>query len=152
MQRPVAVLWRLFLWAVLAAILHLVWEIAQLPLYTLWDDPDRARVAAYVLHCLLGDVLIAVSVYLLTAIVFRDLAWPVRRPWTAGGFMIAAGLGFTIFSEWYNVYVTGAWAYQPAMPLVAGIGLTPLLQWLIVPLLMILILRRMMRHSPTQRR
>ena len=43
-----------FLWAVLAAILHLVWEIAQLPLYTLWDDPDRARVAAYVLHCVLG--------------------------------------------------------------------------------------------------
>ena len=83
MQRPVAVLRRLLLWAVLAAIPHLVWEIAQLPLYTLWDDPDRVRVAVYVLHCVLGDVLIAVSVYLLTAIVFRDLAWPLRRPWTA---------------------------------------------------------------------
>ena len=151
MQRPVAVLRRLFLWAVLAAILHLIWEIAQLPLYTLWDDPDRARVAAYVLHCLLGDVLIAVSVYLLTAIVFRDLAWPVRRPWTAGSFMIAAGLGFTIFSEWVNVYVTGAWAYTAAMPLVAGLGLAPLFQWLIVPVAMILILRRVARNSPTRR-
>ena len=133
----------LAIWASLALFLNFLWEIAQLPLYTLWDDPDRARVAAYVLHCLLGDVLIAVSVYLLTAIVFHDLAWPVRRPWTAGGFMLAAGLGFTVFSEWYNVYVTGAWAYQPAMPLVASIGLTPLLQWVVVPTLMLFIARHL---------
>ena len=133
----------LAIWASLALFLNFLWEIAQLPLYTLWDDPDRARVAAYVLHCLLGDVLIAVSVYLLTAIVFHDLAWPVRRPWTAGTFMIAAGLAFTVFSEWYNVYVTGAWAYQPAMPLVAGIGLTPLLQWVVVPTLMLFIARHL---------
>lgn len=133
----------LLVWLVLALPLHLVWEIVHLPLYTLWDDPDRARVAAYVLHCLLGDVLIAVSVYLLTAIVFRDLVWPLHRLWTAGGFMLVVGLGFTIFSEWVNVYVTGAWAYQPAMPLVAGIGLTPLLQWLVVPTLMLFIARRL---------
>ena len=94
-------------------------------------------------HCLLGDVLIAVSVYLLTAIVFRELYWPERRPWPAGAFMLATGLGFTIFSEWYNVYVVGAWAYQPTMPLVAGIGLTPLLQWVVVPTLMLFIARRL---------
>lgn len=52
----------LAIWASLALLLNFPWEIAQLPLYTLWDDPDRARVTAYVLHCLLGDVLIAVSV------------------------------------------------------------------------------------------
>ncbi len=134
---------RVVVWAGLAAALHLVWEIAQLPLYTLWDDPDRVRIAAYVLHCLLGDVLIATTIYLLTAIVFRDLAWPVRRPWTAGAFMLAAGLGFTVFSEWVNVYRLGAWAYKPAMPLIAGIGLTPLLQWVVVPALMLFIARRL---------
>lgn len=133
----------LAIWASLALLLNFPWEIAQLPLYVLWDDPDRVRVAAYVLHCLLGDVLIAVSVYLLTAIVFRDLAWPMRRPWTAGAFMLAAGLGFTVFSEWYNVYVLAAWAYKPAMPTIAGIGLTPLLQWVVVPLWMLFIARRL---------
>lgn len=143
MRRAAMAFRRVIVWAGLAATLHLVWEIAQLPLYTLWDDPDRVRIAAYVLHCLLGDVLIATAIYLLTAIVFRDLAWPVRRPWTAGGFMLAVGLGFTVFSEWVNVYVTGAWAYQPAMPLVAGIGLTPLLQWVAVPTLMLFIARRL---------
>ena len=133
----------LAIWVSLALFLNFLWEIAQLPLYTLWDDPDRMRIAAYVFHCLLGDVFIAVSIYLLTIIVFRDLAWPVRRPWTAGAFMLAARLGFTVFSEWVNVYRLGAWAYKPAMPLVAGIGLTPLLQWVVVPTLMLFIARRL---------
>ena len=132
----------LAIWASLALFLNFLWKshsFHSIPSGTI----PTARVAAYVLHCLLGDVLIAVSVYLLTAIVFHDLAWPVRRPWTAGGFMLAAGLGFTVFSEWYNVYVTGAWAYQPAMPLVASIGLTPLLQWVVVPTLMLFIARHL---------
>lgn len=132
-------------WVVAAFALHGIWEVAQLPFYTLWDDPDRGRVVRYVLHCLAGDVLIAATTYLLTAIVFRDLAWPVRRPWSAGALAVALGLGFTAWSEWYNVYVLGGWAYKAAMPLVAGIGLTPLLQWAIVPVAMILIVRRLGR-------
>lgn len=150
MHRAAAAFRRLVVWAGLAAALHLIWEIAQLPLYTLWDDPDRGRIAAYVLHCLLGDVLIAVTVYLLTAIVFRELYWPERRPWPAGAFMLVAGLAFTASSEWYNVYRAGNWAYTAAMPLVAGIGLAPLLQWFIVPVTMILMLRRVARNSPTR--
>ncbi len=138
-----AALRRLALWALLAAGLHSLWEFAQLPLYALWDDPDRGRVARYVLHCLAGDVLIAVTTFLLTAIVFRDLDWPRRRPWSAGAFLLALGLAFTAASEWVNVYVLNAWAYKDSMPLVAGIGLTPLLQWVAVPLLMILAVRRM---------
>lgn len=129
-------------WAVLAFVLHGIWEVAQLPLYTLWDDPDRWRVTRYVLHCLAGDVLIAATTYLLTAIVFRDLDWSRRRPWPAGAFLLTVGLAFTVASEWYNVYVVGGWAYKDIMPLVAGIGLTPLLQWVIVPLLMIAAMRR----------
>lgn len=66
--------------------------------------------------------------------------------------MLAAGLGFTVFSEWVNVYRLGAWAYKSAMPLVAGIGLTPLLQWLIVPVLMILTVRRLARNSLARRK
>jgi len=143
MLAPLMVWWQLARWTGLAVLLHGLWEIAHLPLYTLWDDPDGARIVRYVLHCLAGDVLIAVGVYLLTALVFRDFVWPVRRPWTAGGFMLVTGLGYTVFSEWYNVYRLGAWAYQSTMPLIAGIGLTPVLQWIVVPTLMILIVRRL---------
>lgn len=124
-------------WALLAFVLNGFWEVAQLPLYTLWQDTDRGRVVSYVLHCIAGDVLIATVLFLLAAAMFRDFAWPVRRPWRGGLIVVAGGLVYTGFSEWYNVYQARAWAYAGSMPLVFGIGLTPLLQWLVVPVLTI---------------
>ena len=137
-----AVLRRLAAWAILAAVLHLLWEVAQLPLYALGGDLDRARVTRYVLHCLAGDVLISTSNYVLTAIAFREWYWPERRPWGAGALAVTLGLAFTTASEWYNVYVLGSWLYAPRMPTLVGIGVAPLLQWIIVPALMILLWRR----------
>jgi hypothetical protein len=50
---------------------------------------------------------------------------------------IALGVGYAGFSEWMNVYVRRSWAYSELMPAVpvAGyrIGLSPLLQWIVVP-------------------
>jgi hypothetical protein len=54
--------------------------------------------------------------------------------------VIAAGVAYTAYSEWRNVHQLGSWAYTSAMPLVYDIGLTPLLQWIVVPALGILIL------------
>ena len=50
---------------------------------------------------------------------------------------IALGVAYAILSEWLNVKVWRSWAYAPAMPVLPGIGtgLTPLLQWIIVPAL-----------------
>ena len=42
-------------------------------------------------------------------------------------------VAFTAWSEWYNVYRAGNWGYTASMPLIFGIGLSPLLQWLILP-------------------
>ncbi len=133
---------RLLHWAVLALALHGLWETAQLPLYTLWEDTNRQRVLSYLFHCIAGDILIAVTLFLSVAALFRDYAWPVHRPWRGGLVMIAAGLTYTVFSEWHNVYQSRAWSYAATMPLVAGIGLAPLMQWLVVPILMIVIFRR----------
>jgi hypothetical protein len=133
---------RLLRWAALALVLHGLWEVAQLPLYTLWEDSDRRRILAYLLHCIAGDVSIGVALFLLVAAIFRDSDWPGPRPWRGGLVMITAGLAYTVFSEWYNVYRAHAWSYAASMPLVAGIGLAPLMQWLIVPILMIVLFRR----------
>ena len=55
--------------------------------------------------------------------------------------MTALGIAYTAGSEWYNVYEIGAWAYSPHMPLIVGIGLAPLLQWLVVPVATLLMVR-----------
>ena len=63
------------------------------------------------------------------------------RPRAGSIAVVAFGMAYTVISEWYNVYQARNWAYAPAMPLVFGIGLAPLLQWLVVPVATLLILR-----------
>ena len=134
-------------WAGLALVLHVLWEIGQLPFYQLPLDL-RFRLYA-VLHCTLGDVLIATLTFCGTAALMRSWNWPVRAPWRGGLLMVTAGIVYTGFSEWYNVYRIANWTYAPRMPLLAGMGLTPLLQWLLVPSLMLVIVHwRWARSAP----
>ena len=133
---------RLLHWALLALVLHGLWEAAQLPLYILWEDTDRRRVLAYLFHCIAGDILIAVTLFLSVAALFRDSAWSTHRPWRGGAIMVVSGLAYTVFSEWYNVYQLRTWSYAASMPLVMGIGVAPLVQWIVVPAIMIIAIRR----------
>jgi hypothetical protein len=58
----------------------------------------------------------------------------------------ALGLAYTVFSEWYNVYQVGSWAYSQRMPLMSGIGLSPLLQWLLLPIFTLMVMRLVQRR------
>ncbi len=124
---------RASLWAALAFVLNLAWEIAQVRLYTLWAEADRLTVAWSLLHCSIGDVLIALALFALTGMALRRADWPASHPWTGGAMVVGGALAYTAWSEWYNVYRAGSWGYSASMPLIFGIGLSPLLQWLILP-------------------
>ena len=121
------------LWSALAFVLNLTWEIAQVRLYTIWAAADGTSVAWALLHCSLGDVVIALAMFALAGIVLRRADWPVSRPWTGGVIVVIGAMAFTAWSEWYNVYRAGNWGYTASMPMIFGIGLSPLLQWLIIP-------------------
>lgn len=133
---------RLTTWMTLAFFLHLAWEVAHLSLYTLATDGDRVRIALYVVHCTLGDVLIATATFLAPALAWRRLDWYRAQPLAGGAVMIGLALSYTAASEWFNVYYRSAWAYAPSMPTIGGIGITPLLQWIVVPVLMVVAMRR----------
>jgi hypothetical protein len=75
--------------------------------------------------------------------VTRDADWPLRRPRAGAGIAIAASLAYTVWAEWRNVYVLGSWAYADAMPTIGGIGVAPLMQWIVLPVLALLLLRRL---------
>jgi hypothetical protein len=127
------------------AVLNLAWEAAHVPLYTLWEEADAAYIAFSIVHCTLGDVLIGASALLTALIVLRERS---VREWHWGRIALAAtvvGLGYTVFSEWMNLTVLGSWAYADSMPRVRlaalDIGLSPLLQWLVVPPLALVLAR-----------
>jgi len=130
--------WRgLQAYVAVSAAAHLVWEILQLPLYTIWASGTTRELAFAVVHCTAGDVLIALAALSVSLIVVGSKNWPGERYWQVTLVTVALGLGYTVYSEWLNVAVRGNWAYAPAMPVVplVGTGLSPLLQWVIVPAL-----------------
>ncbi len=129
------------LWSALAFVLNLTWEIAQVRLYTIWAAADGMSVAWALFHCSLGDVVIALAMFALAGMVLWRADWPVSHPWTGGVIVVIGALAFTAWSEWYNVYRVGNWGYTASMPMIFGIGLSPLLQWLILPPVMVIIYR-----------
>lgn len=115
------------------ATLNLLWELLQMPLYTLWSDGSAREIAFAVFHCTAGDLLIA-GVCLLGAVaLIRPQNWPQQRSAMVCLLTVLFGLGYTVYSEWYNTTVTHLWAYSSLMPQIAGIGLSPLAQWLVIP-------------------
>ncbi len=116
---------------------HLLWEILQLPLFTLWSTGTLRQQAFAVLHCTLGDAMIAGLSLLLGLAVFARATWPRASVARVYGASLVVGVAYTIYSEWLNINVRGNWAYSDLMPVlpVIGTGLAPLLQWIFVPTL-----------------
>ena len=114
---------------------NLVWEFAQLPLYTIWLTGTPEELAFAALHCTGGDILIALSTLMGALAIWAPADWPARGRIAVVMATVVLGLGYTIFSEWLNIEVRQAWAYRAWMPVIPIIntGLSPLLQWLIIP-------------------
>src|SRR6266511_394473 len=89
------------------------------------------------LHCTGGDALIASAYLLIALMMFGQSNWPSMRYLAVAAAAMAFGLAYTIFSEWLHTSVRNSWAYTEAMPRLPplGIGLSPIAQWLVIPLL-----------------
>lgn len=130
------------IWALIALLLNLSWEIAQLPYYQFPASVSIGLRAYYVFHCTAGDVVIATAIFLLAGWALAAPDWPSTRPWTGAAIVVLLGVGYTAFSEWRNVYELHAWNYAISMPLIFGIGVAPLLQWICVPVITLCAFRR----------
>ena len=120
-----------------AAAANLAWEIAHVPLYTIWEKGTAAEIAFAVLHCTVGDVLIALSCLVAALAVFGRASWPAQPAGNVTTVAVALGVAYTVYSEWWNVVVRGSWTYSNLMPVIplVGTGVSPLLQWLVIPAL-----------------
>jgi hypothetical protein len=117
------------------ALLNLAWEVAQLPLYTIYTTGSASEIAFAVIHCTMGDVLIGATTLAAALVVTRAGPVAVWRFIPIAAVATALGIGYTVFSEWLNVEIRRSWAYADLMPVVpgAGTGLAPLAQWLLLP-------------------
>jgi len=89
-------------------------------------------------HCTGGDMLIAAATLVAALLAFGQ-GWPAEQAASRNVAIatIVLGVAYAVFSEWLNVNVRGAWAYSSWMPQLPpfGTGLSPLVQWFVVPLI-----------------
>jgi len=115
---------------------NLIWEFAHMPLYTLWETGAPSEIVFAALHCTGGDILIALAAVMLALFLAGQASWPRlgKRPVVA--VTVILGLSYTLFSEWLNIEIRQSWAYRDIMPVIPLVdaGLTPVLQWIAVPL------------------
>ena len=136
------------------ALGDLAWEAAHLPLYTIWRTGTPGEKAFAVVHCTGGDLLIALACLALAIVLVGEPAWPARAHRRVAALTIGFGAAYTVLSEWMNVVARQTWACSDLMPIVPviGTGLSPLLQWVAVPLLAPHFARRAAKGSLTSDR
>jgi len=136
------------------AVLSVGWEMAQLPLYTLWKAATPASMAFAVAHCTVGDILIGSAALAAALVVTQAPAlagWQWRR---IAVVMAIVATSYTAFSEWMNTFVLRSWEYSELMPRVLlgdiELGVSPLAQWLVIPPLALWLASRT-RITPTEK-
>lgn len=129
--------------------LHFAWEMAHASLFVPMDTLPSRQATAWCARAAGWDVVISAAAYFGAALAAHRLLWIRLRAWPLAIYL-GVGLGVTIVIEQWALSV-GRWQYLPAMPTIAGVGLTPLLQWIAVPVAILVVVRwvtRANRPSP----
>jgi hypothetical protein len=132
--------------ALFAFLLNFVWELLQLPLFTGLDDAHHYDV---ILHCTwatLGDVVISLCAFY-SACLFRGTrSWIIDSDNSGLVAFFAMGLLITVIFELLATGPLNRWEYSSLMPMIPFIhvGISPIIQWLVIPFIQLWIVRRML--------
>jgi type IV secretory pathway VirB2 component (pilin) len=130
--------------ALFSFVMHFVWEFVQVPTYTGMAEMNHWEAIKLCMSATFGDVGFALTAFWIASIAARSRGWvhqPTRLP---VAIFIAVGIILTIGFEYYYTNISLRWTYSELMPLVPpfGTGLSPLLQWLVIPAFVIWLTRR----------
>lgn len=135
--------------------------MGQSPLYVgmvqrPWYDATRLCTVASV-----GDVAITLVAYAIVAALFKDRFWafPLRSSRSQSSqsryrsvnvrqiaLYLVIGIIITAIAEFINISVLHRWAYAPGMSQILGLGVAPLAQWVVVPVLIVWLAQRIERR------
>ena len=122
---------------------HFVWEMLQVPWFIGMADAPHGSVVGLCLR----------ASFWLSSIACGNRRWlleGVRKP---AVILVVTALVVTIVLEWLATGPMERWVYADSMPIIPllGVGLAPVLQWLLLPpLIMWLARRHMLGHIALQ--
>jgi len=124
---------------------HFAWEILQAPLFASMSNTDHFLGIAICLKATFGDLAIALVAFWCAAVVGKGRRWFLRANTYALIAFFAIGIVATVGLEYLNTEVVGGWTYDGVMPRlpILGTGLSPILQWVFIPLFVLWYMRRL---------
>ena len=132
-------------------LLNLIWENLHAPLFkgftNFWD---------HFMICFWASLVDAATILLLYGLVvfwYKDLYWFRYMNWKTALVLIVAGGTIAVGFE-YWAFAINYWTYAEEMPVVPylGIGLSPLLQMMLLPLLTFILVAQMSKSKENRRR
>jgi hypothetical protein len=125
-------------------LFNFVWEMWQMPYYVGFNSLDHMSVVRTCTQASLGDGVISVLAFWSGAAIARSRGWIYTLPISSTVTYLASGVVITIFMEWLATEVWDRWEYASIMPElpILGTGMLPMLQWLILPPLILWVARQ----------
>jgi hypothetical protein len=130
--------------AAFAFLLNFPWEVWHIQLYRSLETQSYREAVTNVTVASVGDAVLAVIAFWAVAAATRSRVWILHpTPKQIAGF-VGVGLGITIAWEWVATEVLGWWQYAETMPTLPflGTGVSPVLQWILLPPLVVWLVRR----------
>ncbi len=140
--------WGLF--AACVAVFHFGWEMSQAAFFSSMKGLPGWTATRLCLRATLGDAAITALAFLVAALLDRTPLWPLlSKPRLGLAAFLLVGLTITIAIEiWATRHQR--WSYDVTMPTLFGLGLLPVAQWIIVPVLELIVFRRLWRAHRAQ--
>lgn len=133
---------------------HFAWEMLQIPWFAGMIEAPHGAIVWLCIRATGGDVVILVAAYWVASLAAGRRHWLVAGAGLPALVVVAVGVAVTVVFEWLATGPLERWQYGDAMPVVPVIdtGLAPLLQWIVLPPLILWLARRHILGSMALRR
>jgi len=135
--------------ATVAFALNLIWELAQGPLYEGFEY-NRQHITFCALASI-ADMLMVLVLFFGFGLIYSNVFWIKRLTTDKITVLVIVGtLGAIAAEKWHTA--KGDWAYSDAMPILpwAEVGIVPVLQFALLPLVIFLICERFINGNNSE--
>lgn len=116
-----------------AFLLHFVYEVWQSPYFEFYGMPTLGDKVAAITHCTFGDGVITLVCFWIVSIVQRSRHWILAPTGKLTLLFTALGWLYTLVSEIYRTRIANFYGLSGLVVPGLEISWLPLLQWLILP-------------------
>ncbi|RAM49967.1 MAG: hypothetical protein C6Y22_19420 [Hapalosiphonaceae cyanobacterium JJU2] len=130
--------------AIFSFLLNFLWEMQQMPFFQVSSESSCTDEVINCTVATVGDVGISLTAFWTVAIMSKSRQWFRQLNWWQLNSFILVGVVITIIFEALATGVLDRWEYADIMPTLPffGTGLLPLLQWILIPPIIIWFVQR----------